>query len=29
MKMIKEGKDVSEYIDRQTEEYINKNIIFI
>ena len=27
--MIKEGKDVSEYIDRQTEEYINKNIIFI
>lgn len=28
-KMIKEGKDVSEYIDRQTEEYINKNIIFI
>lgn len=28
-KMIKEGKDISVYINKQTEEYINKNKIFI
>ena len=28
-KMIKEGKDVSAYMNKQTEEYINKHIIFI